>query len=119
MESDIIQFRIVYSRQKPSYKRRPISEFYRIESELSLHLHAIQTIAFYFNTTHFAYPYGIHPIILQRCQNRFAVIFYHYYNAVNQLVGITVEQAYCDYRVLCSFLQHSSLLPFIDSPFVT
>ena len=119
MNQAIIEFKIVYACQKPSYKKRPISEFYTFESQLLWRLPTIRMIVFYFNTAHFIYPYGIHPIILQRNNDRFDVFFYHYYTVDNRRAELTVEQQKMDYDGLQYFLTGSALWPLIRSPFLT
>ena len=119
---EVFAFRIVHSKEKPSRKKLPISQFYLLESQLSqFGLLDVRLIVFYFNTQRYRYPYGIHPIILERKNDTFNVLFYHYYNHKNVNIGINTDQQLCDYNALVLFLekQKSTLLSYIDSPFIT
>jgi len=119
---ELIAFRIIHSKEKPSRKKQPISEFHVLESQLAhFGLLDIRLIVFYFNTQRYHYPYGIHPIILERTNNSFDVVFYHYYNPSNIHVGINTIQKECDYHALIHFLrkQKSMLLSYIETPFIT
>jgi len=121
-QPEVVAFRIIRTREKPSYTKQPISEFHVFETYVSrFGLLDIHLIIFYFNTQHYHYPYGIHPIILKRMNDTFNVVFYQYYTPINTLVGITIDQQVCDYRALVFFLekQNSMLLSYINPPFIT
>ena len=116
----IIGFKIVYFNQN-IIKTHPISDFFKVESLITTYgITNIRMICFYFSDI-YQFPYQIHPIILQPRGNRLYVIFYHYYNALNQLTIMCLEQQIHDYNRLLQFLDHSGsvLLPLIESPFIT
>ena len=120
MESrSIIEFRIVCSNQKTK-KRRPITEFSKAESLLSFKgISHIRMIVFYMNDGHH-YPYGIHPIMLKQYDNKLHVVFYHYYDVRNQVIGLSTEQQIIDYRRVVQLLDHPDgvLLPLLQPPFI-
>ena len=122
MESrgSIIEFRIVYFNEKIK-KRRPISEFFYVESLIAQRgIANIRMISFYFNDNYY-YPYQIHPIMLKPYNNKLYVIFYEYYNVYNQVIGLRIEQKIYDYNRLVQLLDHPNgvLLPIIQPPFIT
>ena len=120
MESrTIIEFRIVYINRKIK-KRRPISEFSKVESLLAYHgISHIRMIVFYMNDG-YNYPYGIHPITIKQYDNKLYVFFYHYYDTRNQVIGMSVEQQLLDYRCVVQLLDHPTgvLLPLLQSPYM-
>ena len=115
----IIEFRIICSNQKTK-KRRPISEFLKVESLLAYHgISHIRMIVFYMNDG-YNYPYGIHPITIKQYDNKLYVFFYHYYDTRNQVIGMSVEQQLLDYRCVVQLLDHPTgvLLPLLQSPYM-
>jgi hypothetical protein len=120
MESrSIIEFRIVYINRKTK-KRRPISEFLKEESHLARQgISHIRMIVFYMNDG-YHYPYGIHPIILKQYDNKLYVVFYHYYDARNRVIGLSTEQQMIDYRHVVQLLDHPDgvLLPLLQLSFI-
>ena len=98
-------FKVLFTRQsKP--KQYSLSSLYVIDDYIQKHgLSDIRMIIFYFDTRHQrVYPYGIHPIILKTDQNMLEVMFYHFYDSMNRLNELTIEQRLCDYRELCKLL---------------
>jgi hypothetical protein len=122
MESQsIIEFKIVYCDKKIKTPRRPISELLVVESLLIQQgIGHVQMIIFYFNDSRF-YPYGIHPIILKQYDNKLYVIFYHYLDVHNQIVGLSVKQRLDDYRCVVHLLDRPDgvLLPLLQPPVIT
>ena len=113
----IIEFRIICSNQKTK-KRRPISEFLKVESLLAYHgISHIRMIVFYMNDG-YHYPYGIHPIMLKQYDNKLHIFFYHYYDTRNQVIAMSIEQQLLDYRCVVQLLDHPTgvLLPLLQSP---
>jgi hypothetical protein len=103
---------------KKSKKRQPISELSTAESIIAQHgISHIRMIVFYFNDG-YQYPYGIHPITLKQHNNKLYVIFYHYYDVRNQVIGMTIEQRVKDYTKVVQLLDHPNgvLLPFVQPP---
>jgi hypothetical protein len=98
-------FKVLFTRQsKP--KQYSLSSLYIIDDYIQKHgLSDIRMIIFYFDTRHQrVYPYGIHPIILKTDQNMLEVVFYHFYDSMNRLNELTMEQRIYDYQELCTFL---------------
>jgi hypothetical protein len=115
----IIEFKIVYFNKKIT-KRRPVSEFVYAESLLARQgISHIRMIVFYFNDG-YQYPYGIHPITLKQIDNKLHIVFYHYYNIHNQIVGLNTEQQMQDYRYVVQLLDYPDgvLLPLVQLPFI-
>jgi len=121
MESQsIIEFKIVYCDKKIKTPRRPISELLDAESLIAQQgIGHIQMIIFYCNDGSL-YPYGIHPIILQQYDNKLYVIFYHYLDVHNQIIGLSVNQRMQDYRGIVHLLDRpgSVLLPLLQQPVI-
>jgi hypothetical protein len=121
MESQtIIEFKITYGNQKMKKSRRPISEFFYAESIIARQgISHIRMITFYFNDG-YRYPYGIHPIMLKQIDNKLYIIFYHYYDVHNRVIGLYKDQQMQDYRYLIQLLDHPDcvLLPFVQLPFI-
>jgi hypothetical protein len=120
MESrSIIEFRIVYFNKKTK-KRRPISELLYAESLLAYQgISHIRMIVFYVNDG-YHYPYGIHPITLKQYDNKLHVVFYHYYDVRNQVIGLSVEERTRDYYHIVQLLDHPEgvLLPLLQPPLI-
>ena len=121
MESrTIIEFKITYSNQKMKKSRRPLSDFFYAESLIARQgISHIRMITFYFNDG-YHYPYGIHPIMLKQIDNKLHMIFYHYYDVHNHVIGLNTEQQMQDYRLLVQLLDHPDgvLLPLVQLPFI-
>lgn len=116
----IIEFKITYSNQKMKKYSRPLSEFFYAESLIARQgISHIRMITFYFNDGHH-YPYGIHPIMLKQINNKLYIIFYHYYDVHNHVIGLNKEQQMQDYRLLVQLLNHPDgvLLPLVQLPFI-
>lgn len=108
---EITMYKIIYM---PRYAQlnKTYSHICSINHEIFYYgLHRIRKIVFYFKTMPKEFPYGIHPIILEKEKERFRVVLYHYYNAKNQRMEMYDEQQQIDYKALIAYLmKHSNLL---------
>ena len=101
----LYSFKIVVSNLRLQ-RHKPISHFYKIEKQLLRSgLHGLRSIVFYFDTSKYNYPYGIHPIILEHRNHHLHIVFYHYYTAKNQRAELHIDQRIADYYVLLDFLE--------------
>ena len=102
MESNpqLISFRVYFKNRPNLYTY--IKNLYVLETHIRTYgISTIHKIIFYFMDNH-SYPYNMHTITLERekSNDRFIVIFYHYYNAYNTRINIRAEQQLYDYVVL-------------------
>ena len=102
----IASFRIHFTYRKNVHTY--IKYLHILETHLRTYgLHFITKIIFYF-VKNPVYPSGIHTITLEKKiingTSWFVVVFFHYYNARNQLVDMKIEQCIFDYTALLQYI---------------
>lgn len=120
MESNpqIITFRVYFTNRKPLYTYS--KNLYVVEEHIRTHgISTIHKIIFYFMNNP-NYPVGIHTITLEniKSNDRFIVIFYHYYNAYNELTMLCHKQQVYDYVALLQLVCYTANLWYYIGVFI-
>jgi hypothetical protein len=95
----------------------PISKIKMIDPYLS----RLSRIVFVF-TPITGYPYGNHTITMDRKPYGFQILFYYFYNSLNQRIDIPMDEKIRDFNVLIELLYEEeplrhSLIPYTANPF--
>lgn len=85
------------------------------------HLSNIVRIVFLFSTCT-GYPYSNHTITLERQPYGFKIIFYYFYNSLNQRIDIPWNEKIQDFNIMIDLLYdneqlRASLIPYTANPF--
>lgn len=94
----INRFRIHFTNRKPLYMS--INNLYIIQHYIYQYGYSIiRKIIFYFTNSH---------ILTLECHNSmFFVVFYHYYNGLNTLVGSSLEQQIIEYLTVLHYIYYT------------
>ena len=95
----------------------PISMIKMIDPYLS----RLSRIVFVFSFCE-GYPYGNHTITMDRKPYGFQILFYYFYNSLNQRIDISIDERVKDFNVMIELLYEEeplrhSLIPYTANPF--
>ena len=88
---------------------------------IHLYLSRLSRIVFLFSSCP-GYPYGNHTITMEHKPYGFQILFYYFYNSLNQRIDFSMYEKVKDFNVLIELLYEeeslrNSLIPYTANPF--
>ena len=89
---------------------------------IHLYLSRLSRIVFLFSSCP-GYPYGNHTITMERKPYGFEILFYYFYNSLNQRIDFSMDEKVHDFNVLVDLLYdneglRNTLIPYTAYPFL-